>query len=650
MKLSGKIFIYSMGLSIIVIIVITNITIIYTRRIMTANIGREQIAASANLMGEIDRTLFQAHQQILLLSREKVMKEVLEHSLQAKSKIEVDLYHVLNEKFFLTGPWNSLSLISRKGIILESVGRESAGQDIGHDKACSLIFQKAIKSQTMKVSFSDLVFSDYMEEPTIVFAAPVFDDFNQKTLGVIMGHFAWDAVLQLFESANPRVMVHLFNKQGLVIATKTEQRAEILKNRFPGNLKTLNEKIFTLESDHSTATHGGIHKGAVLATVAIQKGRFAYKGHGWYLLKETPLDEIFEPIHKMTIIIVKISLILIAIFAGFSLFIGWYLARPVVLLTRAVQKVAKGDLDFRVKITNKDEIGLLAQAFNRMVEDLDNITVSKDRLVFAREELKKSLQDLTQTQNQLVQSGKLASIGELAAGVAHELNQPLMVIRTTSQLSLRRLGKDIINQSLPDINKLDESFKSIEKNTKRMMNIINHLRTFSRQEEMGLSSLDVNKVFKGCFLMIGEQLKLRNIIIKENFSPALPKVSGDANKLEQVFLNLLSNARDAVVSRAKMENRKEKADFQGEIIITTRVSDKNKDKVQILIKDNGSGIPKDKKDKIFDPFFTTKNAGKGTGLGLSISHGIIKAHGGEIEVVQTGAGGTTFQIKLKIEY
>ncbi len=255
-------------------------------------------------------------------------------------------------------------------------------------------------------------------------------------------------------------------------------------------------------------------------------------------------------------------------------------------------------------------------------------------------ELKKTLEDLQNAQVKLIQSAKLASIGELASGVAHELNQPLMVIRTSAQLMLKRLLKDSF-----DRNKLEEKLKSIEKNTKRMMNIINHLRTFSRQSKCTFAPVDINRIIQDCFLMIGEQIRLQRIEVKMELSPSISMIQGDFNQLEQVVLNLISNARDAILSRKENAGA---VKVQGEIYISTAVCGDDQDSVGILVKDNGCGIPEDVQQNIFNPFFTTKEVGKGTGLGLSISHGIIQDHNGEIEIAETGSEGTAFRIKLPV--
>ena len=258
------------------------------------------------------------------------------------------------------------------------------------------------------------------------------------------------------------------------------------------------------------------------------------------------------------------------------------------------------------------------------------------------EGVRKAYDDLKNVQTQLVQSGKLASIGELAAGVAHELNQPLMIIRSIAQLTLRQQGKNSLNTV-----QLLESMNSIERNTKRMMDIINHLRTFSRQTKGEFAPVNVNEIIQDSFLMIGEQLNLRNIEVIQDFSNDLPKVLGDANRLEQVFLNLLANARDAIES--KFEARGGGPELQKKIVITTHFPGDAKEEVEILFKDTGSGITEETLPNIFDPFFTTKEVGEGTGLGLSISYGIIQDHKGEIDVAETGTEGTTFRIRLPIQ-
>ena len=288
----------------------------------------------------------------------------------------------------------------------------------------------------------------------------------------------------------------------------------------------------------------------------------------------------------------------------------------------------------------------------------------------AEKALRQSYKELRATQAQLIQSGKLASIGEMAAGVAHELNQPLMVIRSTGQYLLRKMESTVRKPE-----KAVPLLERINRGTGKMKKIIDHLRTFSRQSQAEFVPLDVNRIIENCFFMMGEQLRLRRIEIIKTLKQNLPKVLGDANQLEQVLLNLIANARDVIISDGNgrpvknaspaAEKREEHSNYPGRIEIVTRVAhkeshgsgpEKNDDEnlkavrserfVEILVIDTGSGIPSENLGRIFDPFFTTKEVGKGTGLGLSISFGIMEMHNGEIKVAENGPGGSTFIVRL----
>lgn len=269
--------------------------------------------------------------------------------------------------------------------------------------------------------------------------------------------------------------------------------------------------------------------------------------------------------------------------------------------------------------------------FSGIIRDVTKRRHAEDAIRKSEEKARKTYEELKDTQAQLVQSGKLASIGELASGVAHELNQPLMVIRGNTQLLKRGLSKDMLG-----INDVLEQLEPIERNTKRMMNIINHLRTFSRQSKGDFSDVNLNKTIKESFLMVGEQLRIRNIDVEWIFGNAIPMIIGSANQLEQVFLNLITNARDAM-------------NGGGRLSVTTRYDPQGDNGyVEVFFRDTGKGIDPESLDKIFDPFFTTKEVGKGTGLGLSISYGIIQEHKGAIKVADTGSSGTTFMIMLPV--
>ena len=240
-------------------------------------------------------------------------------------------------------------------------------------------------------------------------------------------------------------------------------------------------------------------------------------------------------------------------------------------------------------------------------------------------------------EQQLIQASKMATLGEMATGIAHELNQPLSVIKSASNYIMRKTkANEIINKEI-----MTTMTEEIDGQVDRASKIINHMREFGRKSDVIKEKAKVNRALVKAFDIFREQLKLRQIEVIQDLKTDLPMVLADENRLEQVFINLLINARDAIEER--FEKRLETEHIPKQIFLTTKVSGKW---VIIEIEDTGTGIPDGVADKIFDPFFTTKEAGKGTGLGLSISYGIVKDYGGVISVSKGQEHGALFVIKL----
>ena len=252
-----------------------------------------------------------------------------------------------------------------------------------------------------------------------------------------------------------------------------------------------------------------------------------------------------------------------------------------------------------------------------------------------------TISDITQrleTEQQLIQASKMATLGEMATGVAHELNQPLSVIKTASSFSIKKLNK---KESIGG-DTLFNLLNKIDGNVDRATKIINHMRQFARKSDLDFEKVQVNDVMQSAFEIFSQQLILRGIEVIWQLERDLPKINADPSRLEQVFINILINARDAIEERWGPEES-EKAD--------KRIILKTKRKADIIISevcDTGMGIPPTIKDKIFEPFFTTKEVGKGTGLGLSISYGIIKDCGGSIRVRPNTPEGACFIIQFPI--
>lgn len=260
------------------------------------------------------------------------------------------------------------------------------------------------------------------------------------------------------------------------------------------------------------------------------------------------------------------------------------------------------------------------------------------RLHIGRDVIIANIADITdriQVEAQLIQAGKMATLGEMSAGVAHELNQPLNAIRVGCEYFLKQVAR---RQPIAD-EVMERVSRELVSQVERASSIINHLREFGRKSKVEeLESVDINTPIRGVFTVLGQQLRLRQIAVRLELQENLPPVMGVLNRLEQVFLNLVMNARDAIEEKRFLHP----ADTS-ESHLTIR-SFREDNKIIVTVSDNGMGLPESLKERIFEPFFTTKEVGRGTGLGLSISYGIVKDCGGHIEVESEEGTGTTFKL------
>jgi len=243
--------------------------------------------------------------------------------------------------------------------------------------------------------------------------------------------------------------------------------------------------------------------------------------------------------------------------------------------------------------------------------------------------------ELIETETKLIQAGKMATLGEMSTGMAHELNQPLNAIKLGSEF----LQKMIELEGRVPEEELREVAADMSKEVDRATAIINHLRQFGRKSTIDKHKVDVNVPARGVFSVLGQQLKVNNIKVALELEDDLPLILADENRLEQVFINLIINARDAMLKR------REEGSKAPPMVLTVRSFIEN-DLVTLTVSDTGTGIPATVQGRVFEPFYTTKEVGKGTGLGLSISYGIIRDFEGTIEFETEENVGTTFKVSF----
>ena len=253
-----------------------------------------------------------------------------------------------------------------------------------------------------------------------------------------------------------------------------------------------------------------------------------------------------------------------------------------------------------------------------------------------------TINDITkrlETEQHLIHAGKMATLGEMSTGIAHELNQPLSVIKSASSFCMKKMRKnERIEKEI--FNKL---ISKIDSNVDRAEKIIHHMRQFARKSDIKLVRVRINDVLQRTFEMFNQQLKIHGIDVIWDKNDALPEILADPDRLEQVFINLVINAKDAIEEKWAKEDISRGDNDR--ITIITRSED---DRIIIEIHDTGIGIQKEAIDKLFEPFFTTKEVGKGTGLGLSISYGIVKECSGLIRIEKSEQGGAVFIISFPV--
>jgi two-component system NtrC family sensor kinase len=366
----------------------------------------------------------------------------------------------------------------------------------------------------------------------------------------------------------------------------------------------------------------------------------AYVVNSWYISAYEPirdiegraigilyvgiLEEPYLELRKRTILLFMAITLGGAILAlGLSYIISRRLSVPIKQLVRASREVARGNLDTHVAVRSNDELAELADAFNQMASALSRMKGDLQEWGKTLEEkVRQRTDELVAMQARVAQSEKLASLGMLAAGVAHEINNPLGGILALTALTLEDLPADDPNR---------ENLEEVVGQCERCREIVVALLEFSRQSKAGAQRIDINETLDDTLPLIENQPLFFNIKLVKQLDPELPAVTGDKSQLQQVFINIIMNAVQAMAGRGTLT------------LVTRRAADGF---AEIVISDTGCGIAASEIDRIFDPFYSTKGDGEGTGLGLSIAYGIVTKHNGSIAAESEPSKGSTFTIRL----
>jgi signal transduction histidine kinase len=520
----------------------------------------------------------------------------------------------------------------------------------------------------------------------IALSEPIRDPLDQKIIGVWINILNWSYFQNILDSvemdlanldlrtgysfmiakdANTYIGHKFRANRNVDESGRSVEKQDYYGTRLVENyeLSDLHRAILNRVRDFSYKLPGGNSKISGLAPINDT-------AFGWIVGVEIDHADIFRSIKILSYWLFGATILLASLVVLFTYIIAKGITVPVKTLIRSALTIAQGDFNERVPIRSSDEVGILASAFNDMAKalslretQLQELNRNLENMVHDRtlelenshEALKRAYLDLQSAQEQLIQTEKMASLGQLVAGIAHEIKNPLnFIYGNTGFLAdytqkLQNLVEafekfpSISSEDRSEIGRLKDSIHysfikddlkilidNFTEGARRINTIVSDLRTFSRMDTDRIAEVDIHGSLEMSLNLMRNQYKNRIEIHKEY--GIIPKIQGYAGKLNQVFMNLLSNAFHAVPGK-------------GDVWIRTRSIDSV---VEVEIEDNGIGIPKENLKRIFEPFFSTKPVGQGTGLGLSISYGIIEQHQGKILVTSVPQKGTSFVVHLPI--
>lgn len=522
------------------------------------------------------------------------------------------------KNYFHGDVFNEIVLIDDKGKELARVSRVTVytDEDLGERSG-----DEFVKPMTEgKVYYGPILFDTDTGEPFIALGMPITDVRSGSAKGVIVAEVRLRDIWNLVSNIHigKTGSAYILNSKGNVIAHK-------------------NPSLVLKGTRFIAPKEAGVYNGLSGRRAVIASRKIVIGSQELYIVTEMPASEALALTLYITLIGVLLLCSSMSGIIVLRLFIRRQIIRPIESLAGTARSIEGGNLSLKAEPAGNDEMDTLADAFNKMADRLLGTIVSlrlnveeRDMANWKLEEktrelqelnlhLKMAIEDRERMGEELLNAKKLESVGILAAGIAHEINNPL----ANASFNVQILKKRTLDE------KLLPKLEALERNIDKASIISKELLQFSSQRKFEMVPFNVNDVITSSLILI--EHRLDKITVHKDLS-SIPPVSGDPVRVEQVIVNILSNAVDAMPDG-------------GNISVLTSLY---KSFAVIKISDTGVGIPEPDISKVFDPFFTSKDVGVGTGLGLSICYGIIKKHGGAIEIQSSVGKGTTVTVKLPL--
>ncbi len=658
----------------------------------------EQIAQDT--VDKIDLTLLEKRQSVRAMASSLSTQQALDNPQAFEYLLNQlgQIYEVF-DLIFITDPNGKIlgaNTMDRLGNdIAASVRFRLKGKNLSDFPGEKSRFEGVLTGQSIQADWHqssivgalyDFSGADIALQFNIGFAEPMVDPRSHKIVGACYALMNWSFIQDILDTVErdlsrlqfPSGYAFLWKRDVNTVIGHKYRRNRIFQDFSSNPLKITHYGTRLVEVLGLRNLHEVVRRGDRWIRYEYPPGQpkiagFAKSGNnsfGWICGVGIEDQDIFRPLQLLKYAAILTTIALAAIVSYFTYLLMEGITIPLRRLTNTAQEMTQGHLDQRVEITSNDEIGVLGRAFNEMASSLaqrdEQLQEWNRRLESKVQERTEALEqshrivhqaymDLQNAQDQLVQSEKMASLGRLVAGIAHEIKNPLNFIygntgflekyvtqltdftkELISRPSLspedrqwveKRKGEINLSFILKDLENLMQNFNE---GSVRIYNIVKDLRSFSRMDNDPMMELDIHKGLEVALNLLSSKFR-KGIQIHKEYG-ALPRMMGYQGKLDQVFMNLLSNAAEAIEKEGN---------------VTIRTSSTPNGWAKIQIQDDGIGISKENLGKIFEPFFTTKRIGQGTGLGLSISYGIIKQHQGTISVHSDGLGkGSVFTILL----